>query len=103
MSAYVFDHAWEAERARLAGLEAGLDPGTIRHLENLGVGPGWRCWEIGAGGGSIAAWLCECVADSGHVLATDLETSFLGQLPSATVLARRQDTTDYGPAYSQSD
>lgn len=32
MSAYVFDQAWEAERTRLAGLELGLDQGTIRHL-----------------------------------------------------------------------
>ena len=54
MSAYVFDQAWEAERARLAGLESGLDPGTIRHLEALHVGAGWHCWEIGGGGGSIA-------------------------------------------------
>jgi hypothetical protein len=29
------------------------DPGTIRHLEQLGVGLGWRCLEVGAGGGSI--------------------------------------------------
>src|SRR5262249_61796604 len=77
MNAYVFDQAWDAERARLAGLELGLDPGTIRHLETLGVRAGWTCWEIGGGGGSIAAWLCERVGDAGRVLATDLETSFL--------------------------
>ena len=91
MSTYVFDHAWETERARLAGLEVGLDPGTIRHLENLGVRAGWRCWEIGGGGGSIAAWLCERVGHGGQVLATDLETSFLGKLPYANVVVRRQD------------
>lgn len=51
VSAYVFDHAWEAKRARLTGLELGLDAGTIRHLEALRVGTGWRCWEIGGGGG----------------------------------------------------
>src|SRR5438876_11850514 len=91
MSAYVFDHAWEAERARLSGLEVGLDPGTIRHLENLGVGAGWRCWEIGGGGGSIAAWLCQRVGDGGQVLATDLETTFLEELPYANVVVRRHD------------
>ena len=99
MSAYVFDHAWEAEQARLAGLESGLDPGTIRHLETFGVGPGWRCWEIGGGGGSIAAWLCERVGDSGHVLATDLETSFLEHLPYTNLTVRRHDiVTDAVPA-----
>lgn len=91
MSAYVFDQAWEAERARLAGLESGLDPGTIRHLETIRVNAGWRCWEIGGGGGSIAAWLCERVGDSGHVLATDLETTFLERLPYANVTVRRHD------------
>ena len=91
MSAYVFDHAWDAERVRLASLEVGLDPGTIRHLENLGVGPGWRCWEIGAGKGSIAGWLCERVGNGGQVLATDLETTFLEELPYANVVVRRHD------------
>jgi len=91
MSTYVFDHAWEEERARLAGLEGGLDPGTIYHLETLGVGPGWRCWEIGGGGGSIAAWLCERVGSSGHVLATDLETAFLQRLPYTNLTVRRHD------------
>src|SRR5213596_691056 len=86
---YVFDNAWESERARLTGLESGLDAGTIRHLENLGVGAGWRCWEIGGGGGSIAAWLCERVGDDGHVLATDLETTFLEGLPYANIVVRR--------------
>src|SRR2546426_2292033 len=91
MSAYLFDHAWDAERIRLAGLEVGLDPDTIGHLEDLGVSPGWHCWEIGAGGGSIAAWLCERVGDGGQVLATDLETTFLEKLPYANLVVRRHD------------
>jgi hypothetical protein len=33
MGTYVFDHTWKQERLRLVGLEATLDPGTIRHLE----------------------------------------------------------------------
>jgi SAM-dependent methyltransferase len=91
MSRYVFDQAWEAERARLAGLELGLDSGTIRHLDAIGVAAGWHCWEIGGGGGSIAAWLCERVGHHGHVLATDLETTFLERLPYANVEVRKHD------------
>lgn len=72
MADYPFDQAWQHESERLTALEQGLDPGTIRHLEALGVGPGWRCWEVGAGAGSIAAWLCQRVGDEGHVIATDL-------------------------------
>lgn len=74
---YEYDHAWEMERARLAGLESALDPGTRDHLTRLGLGPGTRCLEVGAGGGSVAFWLAERVAPGGLVVATDLETDFL--------------------------
>ena len=74
---YAYDHAWTMERVRLAALELALDPGTREHLTRLGVGPGTRCLEIGAGGGSVACWLAERVAPGGMVVATDLETDFL--------------------------
>jgi len=91
MTDYPFDQAWEHERERLTALEQGLDQGTIRHLEGLGVGPRWRCWEVGAGGGSIAAWLCQRVGDDGHVLATDLEMTFLKRLSYPNLALRRHD------------
>jgi SAM-dependent methyltransferase len=91
MAQYQFGHEWEQERARLASLEQFEDPGTIRHLEMLGVGAGWRCLEVGAGGGSIAAWLCQRVGPSGHVLATDLETKFLAALDYSNLEVRRHD------------
>jgi 2-polyprenyl-3-methyl-5-hydroxy-6-metoxy-1,4-benzoquinol methylase len=56
--AYPIDNAWQEERQRLATLEGTFDSGTVRHLEALGVMEGWRCWDVGAGGGSIATWLC---------------------------------------------
>jgi SAM-dependent methyltransferase len=93
MSRYQFDHEWHLERARLASLERFEDPGTIRHLASLGVGAGWRCLEVGAGGGSIAAWLCERVGADGHVLATDLETKFLAALDYPNLEVRRHDIT----------
>ena len=74
---YEYDHAWEMERVRLAGLESALDPGTREHLARLGAGPGARCLEIGAGRGSVAFWLADRVAPGGVVVATDLETDFL--------------------------
>jgi 2-polyprenyl-3-methyl-5-hydroxy-6-metoxy-1,4-benzoquinol methylase len=74
---YAYDHAWSMERVRLAGLEVALDPGTREHLTRLGAGPGMRCLEIGAGGGSVAFWLAGRVAPGGTVVATDLDTGFL--------------------------
>jgi SAM-dependent methyltransferase len=74
---YAYDHAWAQERIRLAGLEAALDKGTHEYLARLGAGPGRRCLEIGAGGGTVAFWLAEKVAPGGVVVATDVETDFL--------------------------
>jgi SAM-dependent methyltransferase len=91
VSRYQFDHSWEEERGRLAALEEFNDPGTIGHLEALGVDEGWDCLELGAGGGSIAAWLCERVGGAGHVVATDLQTTFLEALDYPNLEVRRHD------------
>jgi SAM-dependent methyltransferase len=89
--AYAMDNAWQEERRRLAALERSFDAGTIRHLEALGVGEGWRCWDVGAGGGSIVAWLCGRVGASGRVLATDLDTRFLEVIDAPNLEVRRHD------------
>lgn len=78
--AYAFANAAPVQRQRLESLEAWLDEGTIRILDARGAGPGWRCLEAGAGGGSIAAWLCGRVGRRGSVLATDLDIRFLREL-----------------------
>jgi SAM-dependent methyltransferase len=92
---YVYEHGWDAERVRLRGLEIALDPGTRERLVRLGVRPGLRCLEIGAGGGAVARWLAEQVAPNGLVVATDLETDFLdlatAEYPTLQVL--RHDVT----------
>jgi SAM-dependent methyltransferase len=93
MSQYQFDHEWHRERDRLASIEQFEDPGTLRHLEALGIGSGWHCLEVGAGGGSIAARMCERVGPSGQVLAIDLETKFLAALDYPNLEVRRLDVT----------
>ena len=55
-----------------------FDPATFRHLDGLGLAPGWRCWEVGAGGTSVVAHLSERVGRGGHVLATDINVSWAG-------------------------
>jgi SAM-dependent methyltransferase len=91
MAAYVYDNAWQAAQRRLMALEALWDPGTIRHLEALGVGAGWHCLEVGGGAGSITAWLCQHVGPSGAVLATDVDTRFLEALDYPNLEVRRHD------------
>ncbi|WEO98085.1 methyltransferase [Streptomyces sp. FXJ1.172] len=68
-----------------------FDPVTFRHLEGLGIGPGWRCWEVGAGGTSVVSWLAEKVGPTGEVVATDIDTSLLGTTPHPRVEVRIHD------------
>src|ERR1700744_6562924 len=98
-SRYVFDNAATAETGlRSAGLEATFDPSTIGYLTGIGVTAGWACWEIGAGGGSIARWLAERVWPTGTVLATDIDPRFIppSQLSHLEV-AHHDITTDAIP------
>jgi SAM-dependent methyltransferase len=88
---YVYDTEWREERERLAGMEALWDPGTIALMEGLGVDAGWRCVEVGAGGGSVTEWLADRVGGSGHVLATDLTTRYLDAIERPNVEVREHD------------
>ena len=71
-TSYAFDNAGRETGARFGGLEAALDPLSIRHLSALALSDGARCLEIGAGGGSIAQWLSDRVGETGNVVATDV-------------------------------
>ena len=88
---YIYDASLESERRRLGLLEQLNDPATIEHLEHVGVTTGWRCLEIGGGGGSIARWLCERVGHEGSVVATDLDTRFLEEIDAPNLEVRRHD------------
>src|SRR5882757_5417548 len=90
-SIYALDNAGKQASTRFDALAAMYDPVTIRHLENLGVSPGWRCLEVGGGGGSIAAWLAARVGPTGHVLATDLDPRFLDESKAPNLEVRRHN------------
>ena len=55
MTSYLLDNASPQAAQRFAGLEACYDHSTFALLSALGLTDGWRCWEIGAGGGSVRA------------------------------------------------
>jgi SAM-dependent methyltransferase len=85
---YVYDQEWKEERERLAGIERLWDPGSRALLERLGVSSGWRCLEVGAGGGSMVEWLADR-AES--VVATDVSTRFLEAIDLPNVEVRELD------------
>ncbi|AXB48000.1 class I SAM-dependent methyltransferase [Amycolatopsis albispora] len=90
---YVFGERADARREQARCLSAAYDPLTIEGLVATGVGDGWRCLELGAGGGSIARWLAERTAPSGWVLATDLRPDEEVQAPGLS-WARHDVVTD---------
>ncbi|MFH9086093.1 methyltransferase [Streptomyces sp. NPDC017673] len=74
---YLLDNQQNEAGERFDAFTALFDPTTFRHLEGLGIGPGRRCWEVGAGGPSVVSWLAEKAGPSGQVVATDIDTSRL--------------------------
>ena len=51
---YVLDQGFAQERARIAGMEALWDRGSQALLEELGIGPGWKCLEVAS---TAVSWL----------------------------------------------
>jgi SAM-dependent methyltransferase len=88
---YTFENSGAQAATRFSALANIFDPGTIRHLTEIGVGSGWHCLEVGAGGGSIATWLCDRVGANGQVIATDIDTRFLQSLSRTNLQVMRHD------------
>jgi SAM-dependent methyltransferase len=88
---YLLQNAGKEAPARFAALSALFDSGTIRHLEDRGVAPGWHCLEVGGGSGSIASWLADRVGPTGRVLTTDIDPRFLESLQLPNLEVRRHD------------
>ena len=81
----------EIELERLRLLHQIFDPYTIKNMEAIGIAEGWRCLDVGAGAGSIAAWMSDNVGSSGSVVATDIDLKFLDQLIKPNLEIRRHN------------
>jgi len=88
---YLLDNRATEAEDRFAALSAIFDPVTFRHVDALGAGPGWRCWEVGAGGPSLPDGLAARVGPGGGVVATDLEVRWLSGRTRPDVQVVRHD------------
>ncbi|MGW5344016.1 class I SAM-dependent methyltransferase [Streptomyces sp. NPDC004050] len=84
------EHPREGERIDHAALV--YDPFTCARLRSLGVGPGWRCLEAGAGTGTVARWLAD-EAGADEVVALDRDTGRLAPLAGPRLRVREADLT----------
>ena len=90
-STYSLDNSDRETPSRFKALSSIFDRGTFRHLEDCGVKEGWRCLEVGGGGGSVTSWLANRVGVSGHVLVTDIDPRFLEPLVAQNVEVRKHN------------
>jgi SAM-dependent methyltransferase len=88
---YTLSHKLSGERQRLALMSKLLDPVERSLFARLGVRPGWRCLELGSGNVSIAQVLAEQVAPTGHVVASDLDITYIAGLKKPCLEVRRID------------
>src|SRR3954470_15150428 len=70
-AAYIFDQT--------STFEGWADEECHRHLAALGIGPGWRCLDMGTGRDSVTRWLVERVAPSGSVVTANADNGPLEQ------------------------
>lgn len=91
MNRYLLDNRRPEAGQRFVALAELFDPWTFRHLDDLGLGEGWRCWEVGAGGPSVPRGLAERVGTSGRVLATDIDVSWTEPAADSVLEVRRHD------------
>ena len=74
---YLLDNQQTQAGQRFDALAEIFNPSTFRHMQSVGLSPGWRVWEVGAGGESVPEWISE--QTHGYVLATDIDTSWLNR------------------------
>jgi SAM-dependent methyltransferase len=98
---YLLSNQQAQARARFDAFESLFDPWTFQHLGRLGVQAGSRCWEVGAGGPSVAMWLADRVQPGGRVVATDIDVSLLKDVASFEV--RRHDVGVEDPPLADAD
>jgi SAM-dependent methyltransferase len=58
-------------------------------LERLGVGPGWRCADVGAGAGDVSVALAEVVGPAGRIFAVDSDPRARDEVAAAAAAAAR--------------
>ncbi|AQW56106.1 methyltransferase [Streptomyces hygroscopicus] len=74
---YLLDTRQAEAGERFTALSTLFDPSTFRHFGTVGAGEGWRCWEVGAGAPTVPTWPAERPGPTGHVVATDIDTSWM--------------------------
>lgn len=94
---YLLDNRQTQAGARFEALSELFDPVTFRHVDQLGITEGMRCWEVGAGGPSLPLGLAERVGPRGKVIATDIDVSWIQDTAGGVIEVLRHDVAAEPP------
>ena len=83
---YTFDNDKDTGAPTLGFLAEILDPFSRGQLLRAGVRPGARWLELGAGAGTLAAWMANEAGSGGRVIATDIKPQHIVAHPGVEVL-----------------
>ena len=92
----VDDAEVDIERVRLGMLAEARDPKSFEMLERVGIAEGMHCLELGAGAGTVSAWMAEQVGADGRVMSTDIDLQFHNDMPD-NVIVRQHDIENDKP------
>ena len=95
---YLLDNRQSEAGQRFDAFATLFNPSTFRHMVSIGLSPGWRVWEVGAGGPAVPAWIAE--QTKGHVLATDIDTTWLEAAEDGFVAKRHDIGTEPAPGHA---
>ncbi len=96
---YLLENRASAAGDRFGALSALFDPVTARHADAIGIAPGWRCWEAGAGGLAVPALLASRVGPTGSVLATDIDVRWMADPPPGVEVRTHDVARDEPPRH----
>jgi SAM-dependent methyltransferase len=88
----------DIERVRLSMLAAARDPKTFRVLDGIGVTEGMHALELGAGAGTVSAWLADKVGPAGGVMSTDIDLQFHEEMPENVTVQQHDIENDSLPS-----
>ncbi|BDV36735.1 methyltransferase domain-containing protein [Methylocystis iwaonis] len=100
---YLLDNARREAGVRFEALSTLFDSWTFSRIEALGVAPGWRCWEVGAGSATVPNRLAALVGPAGRILASDIDTSWAEGATAAGVEVHQHDVAAEPPLWSDLD
>jgi len=96
---YLLENRHREAGLRLEAISALFDSTTFGHIRRMNLQAGCRCWEVGAGSPSIPLQLSKMAGDTGSVLATDIDISWLGDMDAPNISILKHDiVTEEPPA-----